>query len=156
MFTYIRGRVACNYGTAIFKVKVTIWCQSSDYVKIELVGQLTSSSMLGFSNNLAQMFTFMRGRVACNYGTATFKVKVTVWCQSSKYVKIKLVRQLTFSSMTGFSNNLAQMTTLMRRCVACKNGTSTFKVKVTVKLQRSKYITIELVRPVSSLWIIGF
>ena len=58
------------------------------------------------------------------------------------YVRI-CFRSISLSCLKGFSNNLAEVITIMRRCVARKNQVPRSKVKATLKGQRTHITALE-------------
>ena len=85
------------------------WLVGLSRFYMDLVRAVTLSFNGGFSNNLAQMFTMMRRRVACKTHVLSSKVKVTLRGQRSNMGIMRLVRDRSCSFMVGFSNNLAQI-----------------------------------------------
>ena len=73
------------------------------------------------------------------------------WLVGLSRFYMDLVRAVTLSFNGGFSNNLAQMFTMMRRRVACKTHVLSSKVKVTLRGQRSNISIMRLVRDRSCL-----
>ena len=84
------------------------------------------------------MFTIMRRCVMRKNRLARSKVKVILQGQMSKIDQNQLVRTITLSLVEGISNNLAQMLTIMSRCVMRKNRLARSKVKVTLEGQMRK------------------
>ena len=66
----------------------------------------------------------------------------------------ELVRAITMWFIVRFKNHLAHVFTIIGRCVARKNYVDISKVKVTLKVQRSKMAINELVGAITMLLIV--
>ena len=88
--------------------------------------------MVEYENNLAQIIIMIRRCVTNKNHVARLKVKVEVssytlcigFNETCSYLPI------TWSSMLGFMNNVAQMIIVIRGCVANKNHVAISKFKV--------------------------
>ena len=125
-------------------------------MEVGLLRAITPSWNDGFQKYLTQMLTLMRQCVACKNCVDTLKGVARKRGQRSNFVEIGLVWAITPLWIDVFQKYLAQMLTLMRRCVACKNFVVTLK-GVACKLgQRSNFVEIGLVPVIIPPWIDGF
>ena len=81
--------------------------------------------------------TFLRC-VACKIQVRSSKVKATFRDQRSENGSNFCVRSITLSFFCGFQNYQAEMFATIRRCVARKIQVRSYKVKVTLRGQRSE------------------
>ena len=90
MFTTLRRRVASKTRAPTSKVKVINWGQRSKMGPFRLVRSVTPTCLSGIWNNLVQMFTTLRRRVALKIQAHTSKVKVISWGQRSYWGHLSL------------------------------------------------------------------
>ena len=93
---------------------------------------ITWSCMVGFENKLVKMIIMTKQSIMNKNHVVRSKVYVTVCTLTLciHYSETCLCLPITWSSMLGFINNVAQMIIMIRGCVANKNhvASSMFKV----------------------------
>ena len=102
-----------------------------------LVRSISRSFINGFSNNLAEVFTSMRGSAIHKNHVPRSKVKVTIQGQKVKFCLsgAYLGRLLTDFQII----NLAELFSSMRGSAIHKNQVPRSKVKVTIQGQKVKF-----------------
>ena len=101
-------------------------------MKLFHVRTITWSCMVGFENKLVQMIIMTKQSVMNKNHVVRSKVYVAV-CTLTLCINFSETCSclpITWSSMLGFINNVAQMIIMTRGCVADKNHVTSSKFKV--------------------------
>ena len=101
-------------------------------LKLVHVRTITLSCMVGFENNLVQMVILTKQCVMNKNHVARSIIYVTVCTQTlcKNFSETSSCLPITWSSMLGFINIMAQMIITTRGCVANKNQVTSSKFKV--------------------------
>jgi len=94
------------------------------------VRSISVEPLVGFTNNFAQMSSMMRGFAVPMFDQGRFKVK-----EQSKIkhcMTVFRVRSKSLEPLVGFTNNFAQISSVMRQCAVLMFDQGRFKVKVTI------------------------
>ena len=100
-------------------------------MKLVHVRTITWSCMVGFENKLVQMIIMTKQSVMNKNHVVRSKVYVTV-CTYTFYIDFSETCSclpISWSSMLGFRNNVAQIIVMTRGCVANKNHVASSKFK---------------------------
>jgi len=111
-----------------FKVKVNSkikHCMTVFYVR-----SISFEPLVGFTNNFAQMSSMMRQCAVPMFDQGQFKVKVNL--KIKHCMTVFHVCSISFEPLVGFTNNFAQMSSMMRQCAVPMLDQGRFKVKVTI------------------------
>ena len=101
-------------------------------MKLVHVRTITLSCMVGFENNFIQMITLTKQCVMNKNQVVRPKVCVTVctYTLCINFSETCLCLPITWSSVLGFINNVAQMIIMTREYIANKNHVASLKFKI--------------------------